>query len=270
MLAILTAMAWAGSAVVVEPERCAATLRAEVETVAPAKPFWVALQLEVEPEWHIYWTNPGEAGLPTELKWRLPPGYRVGEVRWPSPHRFDAGGVVSYGYEGITVVLARIVPPPTLFGRESAIGVDVEYMVCKENCELGSSKAELVLKAGAGTSDPVVASLFERARASLPAPGAALKARAQRTGEGYRLGFALSGKPEVVRATFFSAASGVIEPGAAQVLGRGADSYTLDLKAMPNGKLLGSLDGVLTVSLATKTTESYAIKAPLSPAGGKE
>ena len=42
--------------------------------VAPGAPVWVGLQLAHQPEWHTYWKNAGDSGLPTTLSWTLPPG----------------------------------------------------------------------------------------------------------------------------------------------------------------------------------------------------
>jgi hypothetical protein len=42
--------------------------------VEPGKPVWVGLQLKHQPQWHTYWKNPGDSGLPTQLAWTLPAG----------------------------------------------------------------------------------------------------------------------------------------------------------------------------------------------------
>ena len=38
------------------------------EGVAPGAPVWVGLQITHQPEWHTYWKNAGDSGLPTELR----------------------------------------------------------------------------------------------------------------------------------------------------------------------------------------------------------
>jgi hypothetical protein len=38
--------------------------------------FWLGLKLAHEPDWHTYWKNAGDSGLPTELQWQLPSGWR--------------------------------------------------------------------------------------------------------------------------------------------------------------------------------------------------
>ena len=65
-----------------------ARLVAETGSIAPGETVWVALHLEMRPGWHVYWRNPGDAGLPPEIAWTLPPGFTAGEIAWPTPERF--------------------------------------------------------------------------------------------------------------------------------------------------------------------------------------
>src|SRR5262245_59684705 len=105
-----------------EPTASAATASANVqaqivaehESIRGREPFWVGLQLRMAPEWHTYWKNPGDAGLPTRIRWQLPPGFTAGGIEWPYPARFGASPVVSYGYADEVLLLVRVTPPATL------------------------------------------------------------------------------------------------------------------------------------------------------------
>ncbi len=100
--------AWAQalpSAVVSTPQ-----LRAELVAHAPqgvqaGQPTWVGLQLTHQPEWHTYWRNPGDSGLPTQIELNLPAGITAGDVQWPLPHKIKASNLTNYGYDK-TVLLA--------------------------------------------------------------------------------------------------------------------------------------------------------------------
>lgn len=37
--------------------------------VGPGQPLWLGLQITHLPDWHTYWKNPGDSGLPTQLSW---------------------------------------------------------------------------------------------------------------------------------------------------------------------------------------------------------
>ena len=56
-----------------------AELLADTNAIVPGKPFTVGLLLKMAPGWHTYWKFSGDAGLPTELKWKLPPGWKTGK-----------------------------------------------------------------------------------------------------------------------------------------------------------------------------------------------
>jgi thiol:disulfide interchange protein DsbD len=58
-----------------------ATLLADTSAVVPGKPFTVGLLLRMAPGWHTYWKFSGDAGLPSEIKWKLPPGWKAGEIQ---------------------------------------------------------------------------------------------------------------------------------------------------------------------------------------------
>ena len=62
-----------------------AELLADTDAVVSGKPFTIGLLLRIAPGWHMYWKFPGDAGLPTEIKWNLPVGWKAGEIQWPIP-----------------------------------------------------------------------------------------------------------------------------------------------------------------------------------------
>ena len=64
------------------------------------------------PGWHTYWKFSGDAGLPTEMKWKLPPGWKVGDIQWPIPLKtIDPGDIETYGYENEVLLMQEITPP---------------------------------------------------------------------------------------------------------------------------------------------------------------
>ena len=62
-----------------------ATLVADVTAVQPGKPFRVGVLLRMAPEWHTYWRNPGDSGLPTKIAWTLPCRVPCPPCRVPCP-----------------------------------------------------------------------------------------------------------------------------------------------------------------------------------------
>ena len=61
----------------------------------------------MQPGWHIYWRNPGAAGLPTSVKWHLLAGMTADGIQWPTPLKIRDPGVALYGYENEVLLTHR-------------------------------------------------------------------------------------------------------------------------------------------------------------------
>ena len=79
----------------------------------------LAIQMIPAPGWHGYWLNPGDAGLPMDVKWQLPNGYLVGALRYPVPTRLTVAGIMNYVYDRDYAVLVRLKVPPDARGTVS-------------------------------------------------------------------------------------------------------------------------------------------------------
>jgi len=113
--------------------------------VGGGAPMRVGVRFRIDPGWHIYWSNPGDAGLATAVDLDLPAGWKAGPLQWPTPKRFEQpGGLLDYGYEN-EVVLIREVRPPR--GAEAPVTVPVtaSWLACREVCVLGESRLRLSL-----------------------------------------------------------------------------------------------------------------------------
>ena len=43
------------------------------------------LYFKLEPGWHVYWRNPGDAGEPPHIKWTNSPQVTAGPLQFPVP-----------------------------------------------------------------------------------------------------------------------------------------------------------------------------------------
>ena len=93
-----------GLAVVSTGEVQAELMAYAPQGIAAGQPVWVGLQIKHQPEWHTYWKNSGDSGLPTELTWKLPTGVTAGAIAWPTPKKIPIGNLANYGYDN-TVLL---------------------------------------------------------------------------------------------------------------------------------------------------------------------
>src|ERR1700755_1591095 len=74
-----------------------AELVSDVESVQPGQPFLVGVRFKIDSDWHIYWKNPGDSGIPPKITWNLPPGFTVGDLQWPVPKRIEVATLINYG-----------------------------------------------------------------------------------------------------------------------------------------------------------------------------
>jgi len=131
-----------------------AELVAEVTSIQPGVPFWVALRLQMEEGWHVNWENPGDAGLAPSVSWELPEGFSAGEIQWPNPKRLSIPPLVLFGYENMVLLPVEITPPPGLSGQEEiTLSAACDWVVCGDVCIPGEAKLTLTLPVKNETPD---------------------------------------------------------------------------------------------------------------------
>lgn len=143
-------------------------LLADTNAIVPGKPFTVGVLLRMAPGWHTYWKFSGDAGLPTELKWKLPPGWKIGDIQWPIPLKtVDPGDIETYGYENEVLLMQEITPPSKLDASSAKLSTEASWLVCEKICIPGGTTLQLDLPI-APTSHPANTDVFARYRRLLP------------------------------------------------------------------------------------------------------
>ena len=143
-------------------------LLADTNAVVPGKPFTVGLLLRMAPGWHTYWKFSGDAGLPTELKWKLPPGWKIGAIQWPIPLKtVDPGDIETYGYENEVLLMQGITPPSKLDNSSVKLSTEANWLVCEKICIPGGATLQLELPV-ALSNQPANTDVFARYRRLLP------------------------------------------------------------------------------------------------------
>jgi thiol:disulfide interchange protein DsbD len=221
------------------------TLVPEHASLEAGRPLWVGLHIKLAPEWHTYWKNPGDSGLPTRMRWRLPEGFSAGEFQWPRPERIPAEPLMSYGYGHEVLLLVEIKTPATLAAREVSLGGRVDWLECREACLPGKAELQITLPVAAGPARPLAewSQAFTNARARLPKAHPNLKAEAIALGNDLTL--SVSGIPVPKEAYFFPAKAEVVEHAAAQKLTRSGNSFRLRLTRAVNTAPPERIEGVL-------------------------
>lgn len=144
----------------------------EEKSIQPNRPFWVALRLKLEEGWHVYWKNPGDAGMPLQVEWKLPAGFEAGPLQWPFPEKFNTADMVGFGYKDEVVLLTQITPPSNLKpGTKLSVEGQANWLVCSASaCQPGSApfSLPLTIKESPPQLSKEVLALFEEARAKIP------------------------------------------------------------------------------------------------------
>ncbi|MBS0273308.1 MAG: thioredoxin family protein [Proteobacteria bacterium] len=241
-----------------------ARLVAEQGEIAPGKSVTVALEEVIKPGWHTYWSNPGEAGLPTEIKWALPAGWKAGAIAWPYPKRLPVGPLMNYGYENKVWLLITITAPADARPNEIAtLKATADWLVCKEVCIPEDTALSLPLTVNVNPSAPyaTVKEQFDAARAKIPV--ASPWPVTFHSGESIDVLVASPplAKSQLQDVAFFPSQQGVIEGMATQKRATVKEGLALRLTPAKNAKIPKTLAGVLVLTSADGSVQALKVSA---------
>ena len=174
LVALLSLPVFAAEPEALRTDNLYSQLVAEHTAVVPGEPMRIGLRLQHDPEWHTYWLNPGDSGLPTRIELQLPPGFEAGPIEWPVPERLPAGPLVNFGYSDTIVLPLQLEVPADLEASTITIRARADWLVCKIECIPGEGEYLLTLPVAANAqADPRWAADFALAERRQPAIAAA-------------------------------------------------------------------------------------------------
>lgn len=185
------------------------------EGVEPGKPVWVGLALTHQPEWHTYWKNSGDSGLPTQLDWQLPAGIDAGEIAWPTPKKIPIGTLANYGYEKTVLLPVPLTVAPSFAGNQLEVKLKAAWLVCRKECI--PQEGEFALSIPVRSSTAASSQLFQDTFAATPRPLAAGASQVE-VGGGKSIKISLAGLPAALQGktlALYPETGSVIEPAAA-------------------------------------------------------
>ncbi len=227
-------------------------LVSERALAVPGETLWLGLSFEIDPKWHIYWTNAGDAGIPPEITWRETGGVSPDDIsafEWPLPELLPVvpGQIMDYGYSNQIVLPFMVTLPEDAEGPLLFEGV-ADYLICEDICIPESVDIRLLQSVGqAQIPDQRGSDLIQAALAQVP-PAFTGDARISQAGASWVLSLAgeqvagLSGN-----ARFFPYAH-EIKHAADQPASFGPDGLQLGLTPDSEGDPLpASLSGVVKI-----------------------
>ena len=190
-----------GGSTVTTPHVQAELVAHAPQGVGPGQPLWLGLQITHQPDWHTYWKNPGDSGLPTELTWQLPAGLDAGDIAWPVPHKIAIGTLANYGYEGtvllpVPVTVAQTFAPGPL-AKDVTVQLKASWLVCRKECipEEGNFTLQLPIQ----STTALHSAAFDAAQKAQPQPLAKASAQQQAQVDGDALQVRVAGLPAALR-----------------------------------------------------------------------
>jgi thiol:disulfide interchange protein DsbD len=201
--------------------------------VAPGSTAYVALRQKIQPGWHTYWRNPGDAGDATRIVWTLPAGWTAGDIVWPTPEKSRVGPLLDFAYTGEVLLPVPItVPANAQVGSVVTLKAAAAFLVCEQVCVPEDAVVTLTLPVVAGMpqTDTKWGAKVADTLAKAPKP-AGLKAVFELQGSVLKL--AVTGAPlkgaDMSGAFFYPYSGKVIEHPPEQAIERGPEGLTLSL-----------------------------------------
>lgn len=131
-----------------EPERYTRVeIKAEKEQVTAGETITVATTIYLESDWHVYWLNPGDSGLPVIINWKKPEGFEFSDIMWPTPDKISYEILANYGYYNEVTLLQTLEVPENFAGGEVRLDATIDMLVCNDICIPESSNITLTLNA---------------------------------------------------------------------------------------------------------------------------
>ena len=253
----------------IQTENAFSQLVSEKSGIAPGETVLIGFHQRLREGWHVYWSNPGDSGLPLTLNWILPEGFEAGDIQYPVPHNLPLGPLVNYGHEGEPAFLVGITAPEDAEpGMMAEFTVSATWLICDDICipEDGVLSLTLPVVASPAGPDPMGEPIIAEAKEHLPQPAgfSAMSFDYERRPVLRLLTDQFADGRDVV---FFPYTPGLIEPAGAQEMAAGDGYLDIFLKAgfeyTPDD--FGNLDGVIAVGKG-RDYRGLVIAAPSGPA----
>jgi thiol:disulfide interchange protein DsbD len=135
------------------------------------------VRCQMEPGWHIYWSNSGGPGLPTKIEWQLPAGVTAEPTQWPLPEKLAEKEFTTYIYKDEVVLLTPLKLKAGLPAGPIQIKAAVSWLECDVQCILGRESIEATLTIGTENKASEAAPMLSAWQKKVPLPGEAVSAR---------------------------------------------------------------------------------------------
>ncbi|WP_291197807.1 protein-disulfide reductase DsbD domain-containing protein [Hyphomonas sp.] len=244
--------------------RAEAELISERTSVLPGETVFIALKMTMDPGWHIYWRNAGDAGLPPQLILKETANISegaLGEMMWPLPKLLPVvdGEIMDYGYDDEAVFALPLTVPADAAG-EVRIEAVADYLICESICIPETADVSLVLAVGEPVENVPAGDLIGAWIAKVPRSFEG-EARIDDAASPWTLSLSLAGGfPEGAGVRFFPFEHEISHP-AEQPQRVGPNGASLLLTPDRAGQVGEALEGIIRVDAPGAEPLGYVIRA---------
>jgi len=247
-------------------QKSLAEARLVVDSFSPKKDSVLSfgVLISLKNDWHIYWRNPGDSGMPTDIEFSVPDGITASEIKFPVPETFTADEIVNYGYSHQVLLMSELFIPKDYPQKEIFISAKLTSLICKELCKAFDTTVTIKLDISKNyLAEAKVSDLFESTKNLLPKKNQSIKTSAVSKSDSVYL--KVSGN-EITTASnlkYFSYEAGVFRNSVNQNVIKKENCFELILEPDPfRIKKPTEINGI--IFLNDDHTKAYEIKLPIA------
>ena len=229
------------------------------------------MRLTLDPRWHTYWLNPGDAGLPLTVRWAVPAGVTIGALQFPTPRLTPQPPLMTYGYEDGVLVLADVTIPAGYSAGAVTITGTAHWLACAEVCLPATAPLSLTLDVAAADGAPTKwAASIAATRASVPAALSGYTVSAWTDSARYILALVretTASTTPFVLPYFFVDSAGILDHAAPQHVTQVPDTLVFALaRAAGHSGRVSRLSGIIGTDIDAQRSRSFLVSATVTSA----
>jgi thiol:disulfide interchange protein DsbD len=135
--------------------------------------------INLQDDWHIYWRNPGDSGMPTDIEFKLPKGVTASDIKFPVPEIFVSDEIMNYVYSHQVLLTSELSIPKDYPKKEISITAKLTSLICKDLCKAFDTTVTIKLDISKSyIAETNISDLFESTKNLLPQKNHSLKTSA--------------------------------------------------------------------------------------------
>ncbi|PCJ57233.1 MAG: hypothetical protein COA73_10930 [Candidatus Hydrogenedentota bacterium] len=151
--------------------RVKASLISDTEIAAPGSTIRVGVLFTIPARAHIYWHNPGDAGLATGIEWDT--DLAMGDLQWPAPMQFAIEGLneAYFGYTKEVLLYSEVnIPEEASPNSRLTIRAKTYWLLCLDDgeCIPDEQQLEITIPIAPESRLAYESTLFTRFAARIP------------------------------------------------------------------------------------------------------